>query len=356
MPSTAGKVLPQGCSVWPAFWTVGPNWPNSGEIDIIEYVNKATSDATTLHTNSGCDMFSSSTAFNGTWGTKNCDTNAAGQSSNAGCSIRGKAPVGATFNAQNGGGVYVTQWDNNQYIRVWYFPRDQVPQDLQNKNPNPSSWGLPYARFDIGSLNGNCPSSHFQNHNIIFDTTFCGDWAGSVFGQCSSQITCSDFVRQNPSEFTETYWLINYVDIYDFDTPASAPSVLPTSLNVNSTFAPSGTPVTKVPTNVPTFKPTGTPITKTPTIAPTFKITKVPITNAPVIAPSIKPTGRPTTIKPTVRPTTKAPIKDPTFKPTRIPNTKAPIKAPTFKPSVRPHTKAPNPNNNPAAKPTSTPV
>lgn len=28
--------MPWGCGVWPAWWSYGPNWPQSGEIDIIE--------------------------------------------------------------------------------------------------------------------------------------------------------------------------------------------------------------------------------------------------------------------------------------------------------------------------------
>ena len=34
-----------------------------------------------------------------------------------------------------------------------------------------STWGTPSAAFTLGS---SCPSSHFQNMNIVFDLTFCG--------------------------------------------------------------------------------------------------------------------------------------------------------------------------------------
>eukprot|EP00456_Euglypha_rotunda_P017023 TRINITY_DN1574_c0_g1_i13.p1 TRINITY_DN1574_c0_g1~~TRINITY_DN1574_c0_g1_i13.p1 ORF type:complete len:223 (-),score=35.69 TRINITY_DN1574_c0_g1_i13:17-685(-) len=87
--------MPTGCGTWPAFWMVGPNWPNGGEIDIIEGVDKQTQVLTTLHTSDGCDMSSEPTSdFTGHWGTgsqgnpsDNCYINAGDQYSNQGCSI-----------------------------------------------------------------------------------------------------------------------------------------------------------------------------------------------------------------------------------------------------------------------------
>lgn len=105
------------------------------------------------------------------------------------------------------------EWTKDSEIRAFYFPRNSVPSDLTGHTPNPDSWGLPYARFQIGD---NCPSSHFVDHNIIFDNTFCGDWAGAVFNsQCATSTSCTDFVKWNPSEFRDAYWLINYVEVYD---------------------------------------------------------------------------------------------------------------------------------------------
>jgi hypothetical protein len=223
MPSTSGVTgSPQGCSVWPAFWTVGSDWPNNGEIDIIEYVNTDHKIQTTLHTNAGCDQGSEDpSSFTGTWGltyenlpSDNCDVNAAGQYANAGCGIIGAdSTVGAAFNS-NGvkGGAFAMEWTNGTAIRVFYFPRDSIPSDLVSGHPNPDSWGKPYARFELSD--SSCPSSHFQNHQIVFDTTFCGDWAGSTFSAACGA-SCVDFVKYNANEFTEAYWLINAVTVYD---------------------------------------------------------------------------------------------------------------------------------------------
>ena len=202
---------------------MGSDWPNNGEIDIIEYANNQYTDLTTLHTSSGCDQHSEDTStFTGKWATAadgyspaaDCWVDDASQWSNQGCGIYGDGgqPVGAPFNS-NGGGVYALEWVVDSYIRSFYFPRNNIPQDLQDGVPVPDNWGKPYARFELGST---CSSQHFQNNNIVFDTTFCGDWAGSNFpATCSSSISCNDYVKYTPSDFTEAYWLINYVRVYN---------------------------------------------------------------------------------------------------------------------------------------------
>jgi len=209
--------MPSGCGTWPAWWLVGPNWPNKGEIDIIEGVNSNNVDATTLHTSSGCDMSGQDTSkFSGKWGTDrggkpatNCYVNAPNEFANQGCGITGGA-YGPSFNSGNGG-VYALEWTDG-FIRAFYFPRNSIPQDLQSGNPNPDSWGKPYALFDLGN---NCPDVHFEDEQIVINLTFCGDWAGNVFGsQCPGLGDCKTFVQKNPSKFSEAYWAINYVAVF----------------------------------------------------------------------------------------------------------------------------------------------
>jgi hypothetical protein len=210
--------MPTGCATWPAWWLVGPNWPNFGEIDIIEGVNTGTVDHTTLHTSNGCDMshedphlFSGSWAKDGNTVADNCYIKAPGQSANQGCSIIGSPnSFGAPFN-EGGGGVYVAEW-NSTLIRMFYFSRGRIPADITAKTPNPDGWGTPYAFFELGQY---CNPDHFQDESMVINLTFCGDWAGSAFSSnCPGDGDCATFVRNNPHAFQEAYWQINYVSVY----------------------------------------------------------------------------------------------------------------------------------------------
>ncbi|KAM0805209.1 putative endo-1,3(4)-beta-glucanase [Usnea florida] len=205
--------MPGGiCGVWPAFWLVGPNWPSMGEIDIIEGVNAASSNTMTLHTSSNCSI--QKTGMSGMVNTTDCDTNAPEQPKNAGCAVLSNSTsnFGQGFNAM-GGGVYATEWSSDA-ISIWFFPRSSIPADITATTPDPTNWGTPLANYA-----GGCDiDSHFQNMNIVFDTTFCGAWAGQVWtqGSCKAKAdTCEAYVQENASVFVDAYWLVNSVRVYE---------------------------------------------------------------------------------------------------------------------------------------------
>ncbi|KAI1333359.1 glycoside hydrolase family 16 protein [Xylariaceae sp. FL0255] len=200
MPSSA-------CGSWPAWWTVGPNWPNDGEIDIIEGVNSNNYDTITLHTAEGCSFSSSS------WSSADCGANSG--STGCGNPTSNTQTYGDGFNAI-GGGVYAMQWSSSA-INIFFFPRSSIPSDITAGTPDPSGWGSPLAGYSGGSCN---IDSYFQQHQIVFDTTFCGQWAGqssvwSADATCSALAdSCQDYVAANPSAFQDSYWLINSVKVY----------------------------------------------------------------------------------------------------------------------------------------------
>lgn len=199
------------CGVWPAFWLFGANWPNSGEIDIIEGANQQTTDSITLHTSAGCVINNAGSQYGTTTLTSDC--NAGNANIGCGVSTSNTNAYGDGFN-NIGGGVYAMQWESSG-IYVWFFPRGSIPQDIQNGNPVTGNWGLPVVAFNGGA--GCNIDSHFANHNIIFDTTFCGDWAGGVWssGSCAGMAnSCQDFVNANPGAFAPAYWTINSVKVY----------------------------------------------------------------------------------------------------------------------------------------------
>jgi hypothetical protein len=195
--------------------------PQNGEIDIVEGVNDQTTNIMTLHTGAGASIQSKSTtaSFSGNITTTDCDVNAPNQPTNAGCAVHDTSDLsfGAGFNAA-GGGVYATEWTSN-FIKIWFFPRDSIPSDVAAGTPQPSdAWGTPASMFS-GDFN---LDDHFKDLNIIFDTTFCGQWAGPAWSsspQCAALApSCEEYVSNNPQAFTEAYWAINTLKVFQDDS------------------------------------------------------------------------------------------------------------------------------------------
>ncbi|KAG6891099.1 hypothetical protein C0995_014189 [Termitomyces sp. Mi166 len=212
--------MPTGCGTWP----IGPDWPAGGEIDIVEAVHDYTNNQMTIHTNPGCTLPTANAQALSISGSVIGGTDCAALTTgNQGCGIRANSNVsfGAGFN-KNGGGTYAMQWDSSG-IAVYFFPKGSEPADLTNETPLPNTWGNPLARWPASNCN---PFQFFNNHHAIFDTTLCGDWAGSVWsvsgipGQeqsCAERTgvsTCEAFVRGNGAAMAEAYWEVEYVKIY----------------------------------------------------------------------------------------------------------------------------------------------
>ncbi|PYI21856.1 hypothetical protein BO86DRAFT_309881, partial [Aspergillus japonicus CBS 114.51] len=200
------------CGTWPAFWSTGANWPADGEIDIIEAVNLNTASEIVLHTSGTCDV-SAQSDMTGTLTATHCGEDAG----TTGCVVQSsEGSSGTPFNEQ-GGGVYAMEWQED-YIKFWYFARDSIPTSITAGTPDISAFGTP-----MGHLQGSCNfAEHFKSQKFIFDTTFCGDWAGGVFlssgcpisDKTSATKSCVAYVAENPSAFEESFWEINYIKIF----------------------------------------------------------------------------------------------------------------------------------------------
>ncbi|KAK7064643.1 GH16 domain-containing protein [Favolaschia claudopus] len=222
--------MPTGCATWPAFWSNGPDWPLGGEIDVVEGISDYTNNQATIHTGPGCSLTTDNPSQLGasasavTGGT-DC---AAATSGNAGCGMRSPSSqsFGPGFNS-NGGGVYAMKWDSSG-ISVYFFARGSIPGDISSGSPNPPSWGLPMAHWPPSDCD---PWKFFHDHVAIFDTTLCGDWAGSAWtstgapGQdqsCATRTgfsTCDAFVQASGASFNDAYWEVKSVKIYNTTAP-----------------------------------------------------------------------------------------------------------------------------------------
>jgi hypothetical protein len=198
--------MPHGCSVWPAWWSVGPGWPAGGEIDVLEGVHDQTTNQYTLHTSEGCSLAEGASATAKVLGT----TCASGAKDNTGCAYRDSddRTYGKGFNAADGG-VYAHIW-NDDGIKIWHFARADIPADITSGSPNPSSWPKPAADFKSTTCD---MKSHFYDHVLTIDTTLCGDWAGATYSSSGCPGTCAEAVA-DPNNFKDAKWKINSITVY----------------------------------------------------------------------------------------------------------------------------------------------
>ncbi|KAH7095121.1 concanavalin A-like lectin/glucanase domain-containing protein [Paraphoma chrysanthemicola] len=245
---------PSQCGLWLACWLLGAeSWPAGGEVDLVEGVNDYEHNAVTLHTSNGCvvdnvtslipgsaqaDDFDA--PFTGTLTTADCDVAAANQDKNVGCSIKAPSSLsqvqigrgssqdqtslpsyGTEFN-KAGGGIYAMEWTTTS-ISVWFFPRTSplYTSTANSTTPDPKQWGTPLAHF-AGS--GCDLAARFRDLRIIFNTAFCGEWAGKEWDRsCAEKTgvdTCDAYVRDHPEVFKEAYWEVSGLKWFQRQAPA----------------------------------------------------------------------------------------------------------------------------------------
>jgi hypothetical protein len=143
----------------------GVNWPDDGEIDIVEQVNLQTNNRYTLHTLNGChhpDASASATIETGQVISTDCFNQTNGDE---GCIVQdpSSSSFGAGF-ASSGGGVFAMLWDDTG-IKIWFFNRSSIPTDLPTASPNPSGWPTPTAFFPISACD---TTKFFGPQTMIF--------------------------------------------------------------------------------------------------------------------------------------------------------------------------------------------
>ncbi|WVW83683.1 hypothetical protein I302_105704 [Kwoniella bestiolae CBS 10118] len=226
--------MPVGCGTWPAWWTVTKSgWPKGGEIDILEGANGLATNpnpmiynAAALHTSDTCAL-NGQTYMNGQIGEWQCSAYFSG---NTGCGVKMTGVEGGSYGGPvNGaGGGWYAMWrdlENSGGIYVWFWPRTStsVPDDVKNPNTattNVANWGIPNANMTVPCRD------NFNNHVIVFDLTFCGDYAGATYASSGCPGSCATFVRSNPAAYSEAYWSLNSLRVYTASGKAASSGAL----------------------------------------------------------------------------------------------------------------------------------
>jgi hypothetical protein len=227
--------VPYGCGIWPGFWAMNSDkvWPGAGELDILEYANEAKSKVS-FHINSAsCELDSDRAEVckpqgSGEAGAADCATNYF--LNKFGCrppqrQLRGEEFAGSP-------GVIATEWTANQ-ITVYYIPESEIPDDLSDGRPVPSTW----SRWVMAHLPFKRPCADIGPQELVLNVQLCGDWAGGAWeeslchlnsgysskgGSCHAGLSepsdcCTQFVTsaaQGAYMHQYAFFEINYIKVF----------------------------------------------------------------------------------------------------------------------------------------------
>lgn len=120
----------------------------------------------------------------------NCECS---ESNNFGCGFADtrETSFGHGFN-MNGGGVFAHLLDKKG-LRIWFFERNSIPQDIHEGRPNPASWPSPVAFW---SSTGCDFPAHVYNQHLVLNIALCGNWDSSDYSSSGCPGTCAGHIMK----------------------------------------------------------------------------------------------------------------------------------------------------------------
>lgn len=220
--------VPTGCSVWGSLWSKSAifvnDWPKGGEVDIMEAVNKMTTNQMALHTDISCTMSTSNPNQSGNAGNADCQVTFGpdGKAINPqGCTVLDTQPQSYSTLAESGGGVWVAEY-GAQALNIWFFPRANVPDALKGtpETLDTAALGKPVANYPSSST---CDiSKALYPQHLVIDVTACGDWAKGVLEStgCTPSLPndCYNSYVHLPDNYHDAYFEIAAIKIFGDDT------------------------------------------------------------------------------------------------------------------------------------------
>lgn len=218
--------IPENQPLWPAFWmtTSDPRtqWPNGGEIDIVETVADVVGNASTLHSGVNCQVKDPARGPAAISEHSNCNQPSGTLAAGTGCGVT------QTVSSSKKNGTFACIWTVNESftkgnISMFYWPYDSKDASFEHgplgNDPDPDTWNkFQYADFELGDA---CTPDHFSAMSLVLNIQACGDWAGTVFINPNNpnekgKDACSQFISSGgiDTEDHKSQWIIDRIRIF----------------------------------------------------------------------------------------------------------------------------------------------